>query len=551
MPRRHRIRVGPARLSFALPDPPAGGGGGSVVAAALQRFDGGSGTARFRGTVPLAPGVAPTTADLDDIRVTIAGSEPAGGIWIEALGGSHPDGSIVSAYIEFDHSVADASPVTAAVEIGTPRTVADLGSRADAVERSPRSWLAAPTLFAITDPYYLCAARVAPRPLVPLSHPNVPAGWYDLLTTRYDADNLTTSGGSGSAGYDEIYPLACRYLCTGSLADLYDFFRRYQSDDYGLQRTAFSYTNPAIESYTPEMNPSDYYNENASGLPNEPYNRGLSSLICYRLCGWEYARLLCAREAAWQGWGGVSGDGSTPIYLNGNNIRRNFRLSMQSALLGGLIGWDATVASSLGGWSWDPATRPVPDVLAEYLDAFEYMETTLTAPYMAGVWGFSQSAVDAGDQVANFQFMVCVTPLIATYLHFLADARIPAALDAIAAYQWAQTGPALPTSVAGYPLYPGPYALGDPAAMAADPVLYEENAFQSTTLSPIFAWKAARSGDPDDWAFVDHIVDPRHWMYDHENPEAIGRKELGEWATHIFHTLAWRCGVPWDGWEVP
>jgi hypothetical protein len=98
---------------------PVGGGGGSGIAAEVQRLRGTNGSGVAHIMIPVAPGVITAVGDLDDVVITVNGTEMA--VELEPRG-QHPDGSysIIGGWCNIA-SVSAGSPISAEIVLsGTP-----------------------------------------------------------------------------------------------------------------------------------------------------------------------------------------------------------------------------------------------------------------------------------------------------------------------------------------------------------------------------------------------------------------------------------------------
>lgn len=174
--------------------------GGSVVsvASAVQRFDGGSGSVLVCCGFPLRPGdLTQSQHDAQQVRVLVGGVEQA--VATTALLGRHTDGSLRSIGVQFQHTIPDASPITAEVRLGETRTTTDLAwtTPVEAMVHNSTDQGPVATIRA-TDLDYLCGTFVTLEPLVPAVHESpVVAG---TMQTRLDAiwNTASVSTGSGS-----------------------------------------------------------------------------------------------------------------------------------------------------------------------------------------------------------------------------------------------------------------------------------------------------------------------------------------------------------------
>jgi hypothetical protein len=105
-----------AAVTITAP-PPSG------IALAVQRLAGGSGVVLVSNGIPLAPG-ALQAGDVGNVQVWVEGQEQA--VYVEALEGRHPDGSVRSILVQFQYDLPDMTPKSGQLGLGTARTTTDL-----------------------------------------------------------------------------------------------------------------------------------------------------------------------------------------------------------------------------------------------------------------------------------------------------------------------------------------------------------------------------------------------------------------------------------------
>jgi hypothetical protein len=105
------------------PPPPAAG---TRIAALLTRTSTGSGTVLVSSGIPLIPGALRDT-DIGSVRVFVAGTEQR--IFISALRGRHPDGSLGTILVQFPYSLTFGTNVPAEIVFGSARSLPDLAAQ--------------------------------------------------------------------------------------------------------------------------------------------------------------------------------------------------------------------------------------------------------------------------------------------------------------------------------------------------------------------------------------------------------------------------------------
>ena len=546
------------------------GGVSGIIPASLTRYDGASGSAVFRGAIPFAPGVVTGPSGLTSVRVLVDGAEPAGGIHIRLLDGRHSDNSYRSAYVEFTATCGSAATIPCSVVLGQTRATPDIATPANTVELSPRSWHAAPTLFAITDATYLCNSRVAPLPLVPLTHPGLPVSVVTYLTTFHDSWATTTS--TGNAGYDDNYPLICRYLVTGNPAFLAEALKRNQSDNTPTvrQQIAWSYY-VADPAFTPAsgvagwtvLNPAGYATTRTdAGAPAEWQDTSLTNFTIYQLTGWEYGKIHIERNATIDATSGF-GDGAataatvasySPTLANQGYPRQTMRWRLQQGVLGAMLRMDRYInvgfqrykdpANTAGTAGLSMVTR-VQNRITRLEDYANGLNIGVDAPtWFPRLWGVRPSLWNTPDGIPNFQWATAASLWIAYANGIDTRASIPAQIDALA--DWAQSQLRLSK---GY--WCVPYQMLDPATLT-DPLTWGDAANRTNNtlavmLAWLLAWKWTRTGDTTARDQYDAMMAQTNFAFDTRPTtvqlESATRKNLGELWYMAYHAAALRAGV--------
>jgi hypothetical protein len=208
-----------------VPPPP-------TVPLTVARFDGDSGPAFVSTGLPLPPGVL-TPATLPRLHVTVNGREPR--LFVKALAGRHPDGSLRSVLVQFDADVP-AAGLPAAFTVSTPRAGPDLAER-------PASPLPKVALLP-TDPAYLIRTRIG-GDLTPASAsaPTPTLAWFATAYATGEAKDWACGAGwlcGRTAQYDRPYLLYQQWLRTGhptywyhATANMEDWLRVYVTPTTG------------------------------------------------------------------------------------------------------------------------------------------------------------------------------------------------------------------------------------------------------------------------------------------------------------------------------
>jgi hypothetical protein len=159
--------------STVTPPPPVGG---NRIVAALTRISVGSGSALVSSGVPLVAGALRDT-DLGAVRVFVGGVEQR--IFVAALQGRHPDGSLTSILLQFPYGLLSGVPVSAEIVLGSHRTLGNLAPQV-ANPGMPDA------VILPTDPNYLVRTD-----LVGVSRTVESTRAISTFAARYDADFRT------------------------------------------------------------------------------------------------------------------------------------------------------------------------------------------------------------------------------------------------------------------------------------------------------------------------------------------------------------------------
>ena len=530
--------------SFARQGVRAGAAPPAFVSASLTRYDNASGTAIFKGVIPFPPTGPNAVADaggLANKRVRVNGSEPAGGIWIEALKGTHANGNLKAAYVEFSASCGSSETVSCLVENAT-RSVSDRVALDYAANRNTFAWLQEPTLFFVTDEDYRVSCRVAPLPLVTMTtvQANCPSAWHASLTTEFDS--RYTASVTSATQYEVEYAMACRAEMTGDPADARRAFSQFTNRFYR------EYT-PSVDVYTPELNAGDDVGSGPALNPEWKFAGGIHLMMYYHTGHkqFEYNMELLAAY------------GSPVQWASGYGVRNNLRKFMGSHLVGRLMGTTRSITSTPGGWSYDPTSQTPSQSLDGYVDRAETEAATLTVANGVPAWaegyalyGLSATAWAAGEN-PTFQIGVAPWTLMLGYLNIAADARIPAALDDMRDFLDTQLFAF--TNDSGLATWRHAYQPIDPTTQT---LTNAGQIFLSTMFSSVYAYAYARdNNDTAAAAKADSFIDERIFDKDQTDESAPGgggmiptQKTVGEWVQMLPHSAAWRAGVPWNGWEA-
>ena len=230
--------------------PPAGG---TTIAAELHPVSPSLGaSSRYQVGFPLRPGDM-TAADLAARKgvLLVNGVEVA--VHARAPRGSHTDGSLQSVLFQFDYTFASTTVLTASVQLGAVRSLADL-SQAPVTQDTLWDRSASPyqirALLVPTDPAYLCATLVSGPPLVPAAQ--MDAVSYPLFIAyaddRYEAlKNLETTNTTAQSDYEHVRGLVGLWCMTANV--------KYLKAAMSRLRYLWTYSNDTTPStYSPTYN---------------------------------------------------------------------------------------------------------------------------------------------------------------------------------------------------------------------------------------------------------------------------------------------------------
>jgi hypothetical protein len=553
---------------------------------AAKRYDRSSGSALFSGTVPLRP---------DQLRESHLGSvslwegQVERGVAISDLSPRHPDGSIKAIAIHSILNVSSGKATALTLRLDRPPT-----ARAPSPATVNIAWMRTPRLIGCTDAAHLCASRIAPFPLVPVTHPSLPAHWKAFLTTEFDgtdrdfpcygnlrpyvqADVKHPAGYSGgNANYNFLSALYYRYLTSGDLDKLadahhcaqYAFGFNVSVNDLTYENGVVRYASPfkghaALENFITNY---EYPTTPAQALGTTEWNSGFHAdmYVCYCLSAWPQAvgtLVPYGLRNLTGSWGGGQTFGyPTASYdASGYGGRFDFRLNREAEIYYTMLNlpmdlrWDmyySVVAPTIRN------NRPkyLGYFQAKCFDSFEtWCHRFPRDHYLYGIWGTAPSFAGAYGSgpgtYPNFQGITFFNLVLLLYLNFIQDSRVPDRMVKYARLMAAQARGPVAAWKSGRPLYRMPYMMADGARMnpAAATSFYTTG-----MLVPlwVYAWRV--TGEPQFLALADAHATHQAWVYDSNLGSAgAGWKQLGEVYHMAFHAAAWRAGVPFDGWEVP
>ncbi len=291
----------PAPAPAPVPAPTAAPVAGAITLG-VRRLESGSGTALVSNGIPLQPG-ALFASQLRNVKVLVNGVEQS--IYIEALAGTHSDGSLRSVLVEFNYSLSGTAPVAGQLVLGQPRTTADLAKPSDS--RTIPVAVALPT-----DPTYLVKTLIV-GPMLTSAQTSVLSPTFAKYESDFVsyADKLWGLYGSNweSANY---YDRANTYYAFWARTGNVEYYRRatliavnyrknyLEASNYGPssywympegQETHYLLTGDEASrtavGYSADVFLADYYQSGISSVNAEMENRVQGRVIMAMLTAWK------------------------------------------------------------------------------------------------------------------------------------------------------------------------------------------------------------------------------------------------------------------------
>jgi uncharacterized protein YjdB len=368
------------------PPPPTGS-----VALNVWRLVSGSGPVLVSSAIPLPRGRLRAT-ELATIRLLVQGQEPAA-LYVEALAGTHSDGSLRAVLVQFNFDVPPFTPLAAELHFGTTRSAPAL-SKPTANRGSPAG------VVLPSDPAYLVSTQLV-GPTVTVA---ATANW-GATFQKYETDFRTFADYhwnlNGSAWEENYYDRAQIY---------YAWWMRTGSITYWERATALalSYRRDYIESST--YTPAAHWSQ---------------------MEGLELHYLLTGDEASRTAVGYVADAFNVPYYMNDLDDPAGLLENRIQArtLMAFLTAWKLNAPSRTGSlWS-----TLLPTALTRILASQD----------PSGAYLFTRTDNQCGY---NKPFMVGLLndAFIKYHTYFTPDARIPGAIQRAVDYLWAHDWRATP-----------------------------------------------------------------------------------------------------------
>ena len=557
----------------------------SSIALAAKRYDRGSGAALFSGTVPLHPG---QLRESQLGRVSLWEGEVERGAAITDLTPRHPDGSIKALAVHSMLNVSSGKAKALTLRLDRPPAV-----RAPSPGTIDIAWMRAPRLIGCTDVAHLCASRIAPYPLVPVTHPRLPAQWKAFLTTELDgtdrdfpcygnlrpyvqADEKYPAGyWGGGANYNFLSALYYRYLTSGDLDKLADAHHCAQyAFGFNVSVNDLTYGNGPVRYAAPfEGHGADdpfttnyeYATTKTQPLGTTEWNSGFHAdmYVCHCLSAWPQAvgtLIPYGLRNLVGSWGGGQTFGYPTASYDASwyGGRFDFRLNRDAEIYYGMLNLPMDLQWDLYYHVDAPTIRKnrakyLGFFQAKCFDSFEtWCHRFPEGHYLHGIWGTAPSFAGANGSgpgtYPNFQGITFFNLVLLLYLNFIPDSRVPEQMVKYARLMAAQVRGPVTAWRSGRPLYRMPYMMADGKTMnpAAATSFYT-----TAMLVPlwVYAWRV--TGEPQFLSLADAHATHQAWVYDNNRGSAgAGWKQLGEVYHMAYHAAAWRAGVPFDGWVV-
>jgi hypothetical protein len=417
----------PITVTATIAPPPAGG---TRIAALLTRTAVGSSSVLVSSGVPLIPGALRET-DLGLVRVLVNGTEQR--IFITALRGRHPDGSLATILVQFPYALTSGTNVSAEIVLGSARTLADLP--AQTANPSLPAGLLLPS-----DPNYLVRTNlVGPTLTVDATSPiSTFAAKFDVdFRTFADLHWATYADAWEQNYYDRAQVYYAQWVRTGN-------------PEYWVRGTR------QILAYR-----TNYLEPNSYGTsPHWSQIDGVA--MHYQLTGDESSRFAVGRVA------------EVLRYFR-DNARIVGHPDIESRILA------RTLMAQLWGWRLQARGN---EATATSTEISTLISTILNLQSADGAWRYTTICGSANSASLTFMDGLLNEALIQAYTFHNANPSIPLKIRKSAEYMWSRW------KVASQAVE---YAPGCPPS-ATDPDSYPE---LNNLLVNTFAWTYAQTGEVD------------------------------------------------------
>jgi len=345
----------------------------------VERLAPGCGVVRVSSGIPLPPGKL-TAAQLSQLEVFVGGQEQR--LYVEALTGTHPDGSLRSVLIQFDYATQYGTPVPGELVLGQARRTSDIPK---SIDSDGPAAIALPT-----DPDYLVSTQLVGPTLTVVATTQLSADFqkYEDDFVAFSEVHWKNDGATWNGNY---YDRALIY---------YAWWIRSGKVEYWKRATAIALN------YRKEYLEANNYNASAHWQQIE---------------GVELHYLLTGDEASRKAVGRVADVFNVPFYMDHlSDLKAQMDNRIQARTLMALLTAWKLKAESQTGANWATLLpKAVTDILAS-------QDTS-------GAYRFVQ--VQCGH---NLPFMVGLLndALIKYHTFFNADTRILPAIRKSDDYMW-------------------------------------------------------------------------------------------------------------------
>ncbi len=568
----------------------------NTLTLSAQRFDGGSGSATFSGSIPLKPG---QLLESNLANVALFDSSGEIGVTKSTLYPRHSDDSLKYVRIDATLSLADGVEKTdLELRLNTAPTLSGPTQRVVA-----RDWMIEPTLICSSDANHLCSSQTSVFPVVPLTHPNMPTVWSDFLTTEFDthdndfpaAKNLLDyiyngdvsafgAGGDlagGNATYDNASPYFFIYYMTGEIERLRDAFAvvSYRPGDFGQTHVHGDGWQYAMDDYATPDGAMTYLNDYApdgasagdpfsTQTPDYPFVSGdggqatkgkqewdsgfcTDMLLAYGLSGWDQPMMNLAALGT---RGIVEWDRPASQYTARFDIRLRRTLTPMMYLLSLPMDLRYSVPNAVTESAInirDNKTTILSQIQANVIDQpADWASNFTDGDYRKDIYGQWPGSFNGQGIHENFQHNTTRDLLHLIQLHYINDARIDGWLTSLAddvIFTHIQ-GPFNTTYRGGGSFYKLRYTqTDDPSSIPAWTSSTGGDYWATAQIAPILAQRDAINGTTIYNDIVDSVASKNVFTYFNDLGSAGNRmKPFGQLWGRAAMCAAFRCGV--SGW---
>ena len=421
----------------------------NTVDLTVTRLDGGTGQVLVSNGIPLLPGQLRAT-DLADVRLTVEGEEQS--ICIEALHGTHPDGSLRAILLQFVYELSAGNPVVGQLSLEAGRTTGD---------RTKVTPPGAPQAVALpSSPDYLVSTEMGGALLTFAGTPSTPS-----FVTDHSSDYKTFD--------DEKWPSpGAAYDGRGAMANYEHILTHYQewmrTGDIVMWQRA---TAMAMDYRTRKVEPENLW-------VGEWYMQSTGLRLHYWLTGDDRSRLAVGKLAE-QGAAATRAGFPEPSQWMGG-VGGNDRLRGR-AMMAAIDAWLIDAPTGIYYTGRDLVDRNLDWVLSTQRPNGMFGGYDYAHPNVPPAPG----GYECCTSQKNFMVGVLLTAMVWHYELVEPDARIPAAIGRAVDYLWNNEWVA---SAQGFKYISDGY-VGSEGGQEPEPGL-------NVLLLPGFAWYYYHTGNP-------------------------------------------------------